>query len=215
MSLSGRSSLFGRKVRKATRCFAVTPYYLNVLPWHFLAQISENMNKTKQILVATNFGNAIQEVASKLPSGTYALAGGLAVGHWIQDRKTDDLDFALVAQDVSHIKKLFPHRIGEGDRIYHAKIKGVSVDFLKPAGYRWNREAIQHAKKQLVEGVLLPVVTPEYLILYKMHAERDKDHEDIIKLLKLPDVYRVARLVVGRYLSLQHVEDLDQWASVI
>lgn len=157
-------------------------------------------------------GGALKEISSKLPHGTYALAGGLAVGHWIHNRETHDLDFALIAQEVGHLKKLFPHSLGEGPGIYSAKIDGVTVDFLKPAAYRWNRKAIQHAREHPVEGVDLPVITPEYLILYKMHAERELDQTDVIALLKLPGIYKRARGLVKRYLSLQHAEDLDQLA---
>lgn len=180
---------------------------------HLLAQAFVNMTKIDRLPTATSFRGALKEITSKLSHGTYALAGGLAVGHWVHNRETQDMDFALIAQDVGHLKKLFPHSLGEGSGIYITKINGVTVDFLKPAAYRWNRDAIQYARKRLVEGVDLPVVTPEYLILYKMHAGRDKDQDDIAELLKIHGVHKLARDLVERYLSPQHAEDLDQLAK--
>lgn len=171
------------------------------------------MAEIDRLLIAPNFRGALQEITSKLQPGTYALAGGLAVGHWVRNRETQDLDFALIAQDVSHLKKMFPRRIREGKGIYSAKVNDVNVDFLKPGAYRWNREAIRHAQERLVEGVDLPVITPEYLILYKMHAERALDLSDVTTLLKLPYVYERARVLVEKYLSPQQAEDLDQLAE--
>jgi hypothetical protein len=177
------------------------------------AQIAEDMAKIDRFLTLSNVRGALKEITQKLKPGTYALAGGLAVGHWIHNRETRDLDFALAAQDVGHLKKLFPHPFSEGSGIYSTKISAVRVDFLKPAAYRWNREAIQHARAQFVEDVDISVVTPEYLVLYKMHAERELDQIDAIALLKLPGVYKKARRLVERFLSPQHAEDLDQLAK--
>jgi hypothetical protein len=112
---------------------------------------------------------------------------------------------------MGYLKELFPHQISEGVGIYSVKVCGVSVDFLKPATYPWNQEAIHHARELPVEGVVLPVITPEYLVLYKMQVERVKDQADVIALLKLPRIHKKARKLVERYLSQQHVEDLDQW----
>lgn len=171
------------------------------------------MSKIDKRFAAAKFQRALQEITSQLRYRTYALAGGLAVGHWVQNRKTQDLDFALVSQESRHLKKFFPHVLVDGTGIYSAKIYGVSVDFLKPAAYRWNREAIRNARDQFVESVKVPVVTPEYLILYKMHAERELDQEDVIALVRLPGVYERARDLVERYLSPQHAEELEQVAK--
>jgi hypothetical protein len=162
-----------------------------------------------------NFQGAILEVTSKLFPGTYALVGGLAVASWIPSlRPTQDLDFALVGQDTEFIKQLFPCRLGEDNRVFQTKIRGVRVDFLKPTGYPWNREAVRHSEDLPFFGISLRVTTPEYLILYKMQAERDKDYRDTIELLKLQGVFEKTRELVKKHLSEEYAKELDQWMRI-
>lgn len=139
------------------------------------------------------------------------LAGGLAVIHWVDIRKTMDLDFAVLSSNLDAIKKLFP----DGkmlDLIYTTKVDGVDVDFLLPAEKTaWTEEAIKAAKLETVLGAKVRVLTPEYLILYKLWAGRDRDFSDVKALLTLPGVADKARALVQTYLP-QDEDDFNQIA---
>lgn len=170
------------------------------------------MTYRQNLALALRFESAVLEIHSKLPTGTFALAGGLAVSLWTpSQRPTEDLDFVLLTQDTSKLRKQFPICLGEDLRIYIARIQGIEVDFLKPAGFDWNQLAIRKANQISIFGILLPVVTPEYLVLYKMSAQRNiADERDVMNLLKIPGVADRSRKLVAMHLSPQHVEELEQ-----
>jgi hypothetical protein len=137
----------------------------------------------------------------------FALAGGLAVISWVDLRKSLDIDFAVVGEALPAVQQMFP---GGADLpiMYTTNLAGVDVDFLKPLG-AWTEQAIATAVVRTVLGVQVPVVLPEYLILYKFLAARERDVEDIVGLLSLPKVPGRARDLIIQYMP-EEIEDFDQ-----
>lgn len=65
--------------------------------------------------------------------------------------------------------------------------------------FPWNLAAIAQAKTQKTLGLPIKVVSPEYLILYKLEVAREQDITDIKNLLRLKGVYKAARRLVKKY----------------
>lgn len=177
-----------------------------------LAAGAEQKPHVPRTVEASHFAKAIAAVQKALGNHPHALVGGLAVQHWVSVRPTNDIDFALLASELSHVKKLFPGG-HETSLVYTVKIEGVDVDFMHSQIFPWTHEAIQHAVHKSESGVSVPVVTPEYLILYKMKAARFKDLEDVKELLKLSGVYGKAKKLVHHYFSAEDLEDFEQLAG--
>lgn len=167
-----------------------------------------------KVPVQAGLQKAIQYVLQKVTEANapIALAGGLAVIHWVDLRSSFDADFVVLSNGLEKIMKLFPGgRLL--DLIYTVEIEGVDVDFLVPRDSTpWVDEAIKNAKPETVMGVPgVKVLTPEYLILYKFEAARPKDMDDIKGLLTLKGTHEKARGLVEKFLP-NDVEDFDALA---
>ena len=69
-------------------------------------------------------------------------------------------------------------------------------------------EALQYGRR--LEGVPVPVAGPEYLVIMKMIAGRDKDDLDLIALLQCGEVdIAQARRMVKRLLGAYAAQDFD------
>jgi hypothetical protein len=176
-----------------------------------LAMGAEQMPHIPKFVEASHFTKAIQTVQNAFANYPYALVGGLAVQHWVTVRPTDDIDFALLANDLSHVKKLFPGG-SETSLVYTVKIEGVNVDFMHSHIFPWTPDAIKHAIHKSESGIPLPVVTPEYLILYKMKAARFKDLEDIKALIRSDrGIYGKGKKLIQSFTA-EDLEDFEQLA---
>lgn len=163
------------------------------------------------VLAAENpsLSKVLEGVVKRL-GGNAVLAGGMAVIHWVDIRKTIDLDFAILSGDLDLIRKTFPTG-STLDLIYTTKVNGIDVDFLLPSSsITWTEEAIRTAPIETVLGVQTRVLLPEYLVLYKLLAARDRDHADIEALLTLKGVTRKARKLVERFMP----EEMDEFESL-
>jgi len=158
--------------------------------------------------VQADLQGALRQVLSRIVrGGPVALAGGMAVIHWVDLRKSLDLDFVVMSKDMDSIRQQFPGgRLL--DLIYTVQIDGVDVDFLVPRqSTPWTDEAVRNASLQTVMGIPVPVLTPEYLILYKFA----KDMDDIKGLLTLPGVPAKAKELVRRFMP-HELEDFNALA---
>lgn len=159
-------------------------------------------------LIAANLKDAVSEVLTKLKGQSLALAGGYAVIQWIDIRKTHDADFVVLGPTFEKLGEIFPG--GEyKDIIYTVKIHGEDVDFLTPELFPWTDKAMQAAVSKSFMGHQVKVLTPEYLVLYKFQAGRDRDFSDIKALLTLPGVPDKASHLVALYMP-QELEDFKQ-----
>lgn len=134
------------------------------------------------------------------------LVGGVAMHHYGSDRFTADVDFAADGP-VPELAAETPLSFGG----YQSHTPGgVPVDLiLRDDDFKAIfEEALLHPRR--IEGVAVPVVSPEYLVLMKMVARRPKDELDLEALLGLGvvDVDK-ARGMVRRLLGAYAVGDLD------
>ena len=111
----------------------------------------------------------------------WALAGGLAMHLYGSDRLTKDVDI-IASQQLSLTPK---HQLSFGGVSYTLQVGKyeVPIDWIvRNDGYqKYYRAALRDALR-LPNG--LRVVTPEWLIILKINAGRQKDLDDIVFLLK-------------------------------
>lgn len=144
-------------------------------------QIQQNV---AQPMIATDVGiEAAQkfgELAAQEEIG-WALAGGLAMHLYGSDRLTKDVDI-IASQDLSLTAK---QQISFGGSRYTLQVGKyeVPIDWIvRTDGYQmFYRAALKEAIK-LPNG--LRIVTPEWLVIMKFNAGRQKDLDDIVFLLK-------------------------------
>lgn len=176
-----------------------------------LKSLAEGMiireSKPKKIKVSGVFTKAVKYIEDtlKIP---HALVGGLAVRHWVTNRFTEDIDFAVLTDDVRQLKKIFPNG-KQGALVYTVEVEGVDVDFLLASDWDWTKEAIENSVRSSLTGTSLNIMTPEYLILYKLEASRESDIVDLLKLLRYKDTAKKAKNLVAKYLP-ESMEDFDQ-----
>jgi len=113
----------------------------------------------------------------------WAVAGGLAMYFYGSQRLTKDVDI-IASKNLS----LTPtNRLSFGGSSYTLQVGkyAVQIDWIvRNDGYqKYYREALKEAVK-LPNG--LRVVTPEWLVILKFNAGRQKDLDDIVFLLKQP-----------------------------
>lgn len=113
----------------------------------------------------------------------WAVADGLAMYFYGSPRLTKDVDI-IASKDLSLTPQ---HRLGFGGSSYTLQVGkyAVQIDWIvRNDGYqKYYRAALKEAVK-LPNG--LRVVTPEWLVILKFNAGRQKDLDDIVFLLKQP-----------------------------
>jgi hypothetical protein len=111
----------------------------------------------------------------------WAVAGGLAMHLYGSQRLTKDVD--IIASD--HLSLAPQHRLSFGGSSYALEVGkySVQVDWIvRNDGYqKYYRAALRDAIK-LPTGIR--IVTPEWLVILKYNAGRQKDLDDIVFLLK-------------------------------
>jgi hypothetical protein len=110
----------------------------------------------------------------------WAICGGIAMAIYGSPRNTKDVD--LIASQILPLE--ITRNLSFGGHRYSIKTKKriVEVDWIKRFD-RW-RDLYQAALKDAVEIKGYRVVTPEWLILLKWFANRYKDQEDAVYLLR-------------------------------
>lgn len=113
----------------------------------------------------------------------WAVAGGMAMYFYGSPRLTKDVDI-IASKDLSLTPQ---HKLGFGGSSYTQQVGkyAVQIDWIvRNDGYqKYYRAALKEAVK-LPNG--LRVVTPEWLVILKFNAGRQKDLDDIVFLLKQP-----------------------------
>jgi hypothetical protein len=135
-------------------------------------------------MIATDVGIEAAQKVGELAAQEeieWALAGGLAMHLYGSHRLTKDVDI-IASQNLSLTPK---HRLSFGGSSYTMQVGKyeVPVDWIvRSDGYqKYYRAAISDAIK-LPNG--LRVVTPEWLVILKINAGRQRDFDDIVFLLK-------------------------------
>lgn len=134
--------------------------------------------------ISTDTGiEAVQEVGriAEREEIDWAVAGGLAMHFYGSPRLTKDVD--IIAS--KHLSLIPQHPLTFGGSSYTLQIGRytVQVDWIvRNDGYE------KYYKAALKDAIVLPnglrVITPEWLVILKLHAGRQKDFDDIVFLLK-------------------------------
>lgn len=150
-------------------------------------------------MIATDVGIEAAQKVGELAAQEkieWALAGGLAMHLYGSPRLTKDVDI-IASQDLSLTPK---HKLSFGGSNYTLQVGKyeIPIDWIvRRDGYqKFYRTALKEAIK-LPNG--LRIVTPEWLVILKFNAGRQKDLDDIVFLLKqekLVDRPTVKRKVV-------------------
>ena len=113
----------------------------------------------------------------------WAVAGGLAMYFYGSPRLTKDVDI-IASKNLSLTPQ---HRLGFGGSSYTLQVGkyAVQIDWIvRSDGYQ------KYYSAALKEAIKMPnglrVVTPEWLVILKFNAGRQKDLDDIVFLLKQP-----------------------------
>ncbi|MBI4753113.1 nucleotidyl transferase AbiEii/AbiGii toxin family protein [Candidatus Desantisbacteria bacterium] len=131
----------------------------------------------------------------------YALIGGLAIGGWVSPRTTRDVDllmnFPQLEPRLIEDKLLNPLKeagfvstlqVGDLEDDIKFCIKSVSPDGIPVdiilVAKKWEEEIIVDSIPiEILEGVAIPVVKPEGLVILKLKAGSFQDIADVVKLL--------------------------------
>jgi hypothetical protein len=140
------------------------------------------------LMIATDTGIEAAQQAGQLAAQEeidWAVAGGLAMHLYGSPRLTKDVDI-IASQDLSLTPQ---HRLHFGGSSYTLQVGKyvVQVDWIvRRDGYqKYYRAALREAI-ELTNGLRL--VTPEWLVILKLNAGRQKDLDDIVFLLKQPQL---------------------------
>lgn len=139
---------------------------------------------TAQPMIATDTGIEAAQKIGKLAEQeeiTWALAGGLAMHLYGSPRLTKAVDI-IASQDLS-LTPQHPLNIGGCNYTLQVGKYAVPIDWIvRSDGYqKFYRAALQDAIR-LPNG--LRIVTPEWLVILKFNAGRQKDLDDIVFLLR-------------------------------
>ncbi len=123
--------------------------------------------------------------------GGFTLVGGLAVSAWSPPRATMDVDL-LVLVESNHLNHLVKtlcdaginaelRRGGAGDPV-PCLIRADFLDIIV-ATKKYEAETIEQSISVNIAGMVIPVASPEYLIILKLKAGGPRDLIDVQELL--------------------------------
>ena len=175
----------------------------------------ERLDKVFQLLESHKV--SVSDVLQNLQGLDWALCGGVAVAFWVTKRSPTvrELDILISVDDSEEARDRLK-RIGCGVGGYgglglnsvNVTCMGLKIDLII-AERRWEQDALLKSAK----AGKFRVVRPEYLILMKLHAGRDKDIEDVVLLSRVVDVEKTKKLV-GRYLGADYADDFESLVMI-
>ncbi|HEX9003395.1 MAG TPA: hypothetical protein VGB07_26035 [Blastocatellia bacterium] len=161
--------------------------------------VERALQNTANLMIATDTGIEAAQQMGQLAAKEeieWALAGGLAMHLYGSPRLTKDVDI-IASRNLSLTPQ---HRLGFGGSSYTLQVGkyAVQIDWIvRNDGYqKYYRAALKDAI-ELSNGLRL--VKPEWLVILKINAGRQKDLDDIVFLLtqeKLVDRSTVKQKVV-------------------
>lgn len=183
--------------------------------WDLISMIEayEQPPAPRTHLLRESLPSALQKVSTLMSPYKWCLAGGLAVIHWANIRVTYDVDCLVFSQDLEKIKASLPS-FKAGNMGISSQIDGVVVDFLDASLFPYAQEAIETASTETELGVSIPVMKPEYLVLFKIDSMREKDNDDAFALLRIFGVPDKARALARKYYKPGLIDDLEQSIAI-
>lgn len=182
--------------------------------WDLISMVEayEQPPMPKAQLLRESLPSALEKVSALMKPYKWCLAGGLAVIHWANIRVTYDVDCLVLSSDLEGLKKTLKN-YKQGNLGISTEIDGVAVDFLDASLFPYAEAAIDNAATESELGVSVPVMKPEYLVLFKIESMRDKDNNDAFALLRIFGVPQKARQLVKKYKP-QMIDDLEQAIAI-
>jgi hypothetical protein len=148
--------------------------------------VERALQNTANLMIATDTGIEAAQKVGQLAAQEeieWALAGGLAMHLYGSPRLTKDVDI-IASRDLSLTPQ---HRLNFGGSSYTLQVGKytVQIDWIvRNDGYqKYYRAALKDAI-ELSNGLRL--VKPEWLVILKINAGRQKDLDDIVFLLRQP-----------------------------
>jgi hypothetical protein len=175
----------------------------------------ERLDKVFQLLESHKV--SVSDVLMSIQGLDWALCGGVAVAFWVTKRSPTvrELDILISEEDVEEAREMLRDvgcvvggYGGVGMNSVGVTCRGLKIDLII-AERSWEREALLKSAK----AGKFRVVRPEYLILMKLKAGRDKDIEDVVLLSRVVDVEKTRKLV-KRYLGDDYEEDFESLAAI-
>ena len=138
--------------------------------------------------ISTDTGlEAAQEIGqiAEKENVEWALVGGIAMYLYGSPRLTKDVD--IIAEKVLSIEANAPLTFGGNNYTVEIGKYKVAVDWIvRNDGYaKYYKQALEEAVK-MPDGFRL--ISPEWLVILKMFAGRQKDYDDAVFLLKEKDL---------------------------
>ncbi|MBX3276598.1 MAG: hypothetical protein KF868_01220 [Acidobacteria bacterium] len=148
--------------------------------------VAQVLHSAAQPMIATDTGVEAAQKIGELAAQEeveWAVAGGLAMHLYGSPRLTKDVD--IIASE--HLSLTPQRRLTFGDSSYGLQVGKYAVQIgwiVRNDGYqKYYRAALKDAIR-LPNG--LRIVTPEWLVILKFNAGRQKDLDDIVFLLRQP-----------------------------
>lgn len=146
--------------------------------------VERALQNPSNLMIATDTGIEAAQQMGQLAAREeieWALAGGLAMHLYGSPRLTKDVDI-IASRDLSLAPQ---HRLGFGGSSYTLQVGkyAVQIDWIvRNDGYqKYYRAALKDA---IELSNALRLVKPEWLVILKLNAGRQKDLDDIVFLLK-------------------------------
>ena len=160
-------------------------------------------------MLDTDSATEVIEIVADLAEANginWALCGGVAMQVYGSPRLTKDIDF--VASQHLHLE--VARRLSFGGHRYAIKTskKVVDVDWIKRFD-DW-KDLYQAALQDSTKINNVPIITPEWIVLFKWFANRYKDQEDAIYLLRQKGLVN-RRLLKENYVK---VRGRSEWTAI-
>lgn len=98
----------------------------------------------------------------------YALAGGIAMLHYVEGRNTEDIDIIISVQDLNRVPEI---KIIKQDKNFaQAKFQGIRTDFLLTGNPLFQQVLSDYTVQQQFGHMSVSSVTTEGLVLLKLYA---------------------------------------------
>jgi hypothetical protein len=161
--------------------------------------------------ISTDVGlEAAQKIGETATSEnvSWALAGGIAMYLYGSPRLTKDVD--IIASNRLSLQEIAPLNIGGSSYIVEIGKYTVTVDWIvRNDGYT------KYYRAALTEAVSLPnnlrLISPEWLVILKMFAGRQKDYDDAVFLLAQKDLVDRSKIKE----NIVRVANEDAWLTTL
>ena len=153
---------------------------------------------------------------NKIP---YMVIGGIANSMFGEPRQTFDIDIKIKIGEQINIKELInklknisdfftenPLSFAEKVRVIPIILEGTKIDLIF-ADLEYEQKAIKNSVRKKFDSININVCKPEDLIIQKSISEREKDWNDIKKIIE------INRSKLDKKYILKYCTELSDWLS--